>query len=86
MSNKKRIRADHRGRFIYRHHFQNGRQKLTKVYLIDGIPSDEIDQHQIYLNNADFFTLLKNGDYEEIHRREMLVNSDDNDKIDDLPF
>lgn len=80
MSHKRRIRSDHKGQFIYRHHFQNGRQKLTKVYLIDGVPSDEINLHQIYLDNADFITLLENGDYEEIHRREMLADSDNNEK------
>lgn len=86
MSRKKRIRSDHKGEYIYRHHFQNGRQKLTKLYLIDGIPSDEIDSRQFYLDNADFITLLQDGEYDEIQKRTEAENGKDNDENEDLPF
>ncbi len=86
MSRKKRIRSDHKGEFIYRHHFQNGRQKLTKIYLIDGIPSDEIDSHQFYLDNACFITLLQDGEYDELHRRTEAENGKEKYENDDMPF
>ena len=66
---KSRIRKDGKGEFIYRHSFLNGKQKLTKVYLVDGIPSDEIKLYDFYLENADDITLLKEGEHEELFRR-----------------
>ncbi len=82
---KLRIRTDHKGDFIYRHHFIRGKQKLTKVYLINGVPSDEIDQWQIYRETADFFTLLRNGDYDIIYEREQ-AEAVTEDFDEELPF
>lgn len=84
MRKSARIRTDHKGQFIYRHHFVRGKQKLTKVYLIDGIPSDEIDHRKIYLENADDITLLQDGEYEELYNREQRRNSDQ--ETDDISF
>jgi len=82
---KSRIRKDHKGDFIYRHHFLNGRLKLTKVYLIDGVPSDEIDHYQLYLENADDITLMQDGEYEELDRRYSGATQSDDDELDDNP-
>lgn len=83
---KSRIRTDHKGEFIYRHHFLNGRQKLTKVYLIDGVPSDEIDHYQFYLDNADDITLMQDGEYEELDRRYSGSTQPDSEFDDNPPF
>jgi hypothetical protein len=84
---KHRIRTDQNGEFIYRHHFIRGKQKLTKVYLVNGVPSDEIDHWQIYRDNADFFTLLHNGDYDILYERELAEFLGDNLGDDEkLPF
>lgn len=85
---KLRVRKDHRGEFIYRHRFVRGKQKLTKVYLVDGVPSDEIDHYQIYLDNADDITLMQDGEFEELDRRyagERFLNSDPEDAMEREP-
>lgn len=84
MKKAARIRTDHKGAFIFRHHFVRGKQKLTKVYLIDGIPSDEIDHRKCYLENADDITLLQDGEYEELHNREQRRNN--GQENDEIPF
>ena len=83
---KSRIHKDHNGEFIYRHHFLNGRQKLTKVYLIDGIPSDEIDHYQRYLENADDITLAQDSEYEELDRRYSGKTQQNTDFSNNRPF
>jgi hypothetical protein len=83
---KSRIRTDHKGEFIYRHHFYNGRQKLTKVYLVDGVPSDKINLYDCYLENADDITLMKDGEYEELDRRYSGSIQSHDDLIGNPPF
>jgi hypothetical protein len=83
---KSRIRKDDKGEFIYRHSFLNGKQKLTKVYLVDGVPSDEIKLYDFYLENADEITLLQEGEYEEIHRRYTDSIQKNEGSIDEIPF
>lgn len=56
------------------------------MYLIDGVPSDEIDFRQIYLDNADCITLLKDGECEEMHRRENSENSGEDHEDGALSF
>lgn len=85
---KSLIRKDSRGEFIYRHYFVGGRQKLKKIYLFNGVPLDEIDTHAYYLEMADEITLLQDGEYEEIERRNSSYK---NDKIistsdEEIPF
>jgi len=67
---KRKIRKDSKGEFYYRQYFINGKMKLEKIYVIDGIPLDEF-----YENNADEITLLQNGDYEILYAREQERNS-----------
>jgi hypothetical protein len=83
---KSRIRKDDKGEFIYRHSFLNGKQKLTKVYLLDGVPSDEINLHDYYLENADDITLLQDGEYEELDRRYSNSTDKSKESIDEIPF
>ncbi len=82
---KSRIRKDHKGEFIYRHHFLRGKQKLTKVYLIVGVPSDEIDLYSYDLENADDITLLQDGEYAELDRR-YCSTSINEEPTDEIPF
>lgn len=82
---KLRVRKDHRGEFIYRHRFVRGKQKLTKVYFVDGVPSDEIDRYQIYLDNADDITSMQDGEFAELDRRyaaERFLSSDPEDAME----
>lgn len=85
---KSLIRKDHRGEFIYRHSFVRGKQKLRKVYLLNGVPLDEIDTYAYYLEMADDITLLQNGEYEELDRR--YSNSENNEinseSDEEIPF
>jgi hypothetical protein len=83
---KSRIHKDEKGEFIYRHAFLNGKQKLTKAYLIDGVPSDEIDFHKFYLENADDITLLQDGEYQELDRRYSDSTEKTNGAVDEIPF
>ena len=86
MKKKYRIRKDDKGEFIYRQHFPHGKQKLTRVYLINGVPSDEIEHRQLYLDNADVITLLQDGEHEELHRIESKPNFENDIDGDDIPF
>jgi hypothetical protein len=83
---KSRIRTDHKGEFIFHHHFLNEKQKLTKVYLIDGVPSDGIDHYQIYLENVDDMTPMKDGEYCELDRRYSGIPQSDVNFNDNPPF
>ncbi len=83
---KYRIRKDDKGEYIYRQHFFHGKQKLTRVYLINGIPSDEIEHRQIYLDNADMITLLQDGEHDEIYRLESKSNVENDIDNDEIPF
>ncbi len=64
----------------------NGKQKLTKVYLFDGVPMDAIDLYDYYLENADDITLLQDGEYEELDRRYSATNTYQPETDDDIPF
>ena len=64
--NKPKIHKDHIGEFIYETYFIRGKMKRPKIYVVDGIPAEEF-----YRQNADFITLLQNGDYELLHEREI---------------
>jgi hypothetical protein len=83
---KSRIRKDDKGEFIYRHSFLNGKQKLTKVYLVDGVPSDEIKLYDLYLENADDITLSQEGEYGELHSRHTDSIQKSEGSIDEIPF
>lgn len=83
---KSRIRTDRKGEFIYRHHFLNGRQKLTKVYLVDGIPSDEINLHDFYLEDANDISPMEDGEYENMGRRYIVSIQSSGELIDNPLF
>ena len=61
MKKKKKPKTykDNKGEYTKQEYFVRGKQKFTKVYLIDGIPADEFYNH-----NADPVTLTQDGDYE----------------------
>ena len=64
VKNKKKIFKDESGEYIKETYFVKGKQKFRKIYVVDGIPADEF-----YEQNADPITLLKNGDYELLHKQ-----------------
>ncbi len=59
---KPKILKDKRGEYIKQWYFINGKQKLMKINVIDGIPV-----YECYEQNADPITLLENGNYELLH-------------------
>jgi hypothetical protein len=61
---KPKIYRDKNGEFIKHPYFVGGKQKFTKVYVINGIPAQEF-----YRQNADPLTLFQNGDYEILHEQ-----------------
>ncbi len=90
---KKKIHRDKNGReFIKESYFIGGKMKFHRIYVIDGIPADEL-----YAKNATDLDFYLNGDYELIsdekdtnnpineHDREDsdLPNKED---LKDLPF
>jgi len=63
---KHRIYKDKNGEYIKQWYFVRGKQKYTKIYIIDGIPADEF-----YFRNADPITLLQDGYYEILNQIEF---------------
>lgn len=86
MVKRSRIRRDEKGEYIYRHSFIRGKQKLTKVYLFEGVPMDTIDLYEYYLENADDITLLQDGEYDELYRRYSADDASKTDSDEKLPF
>ncbi len=90
---KKKIHKDKHGReFIKETFFVGGKMKIRRVYVVDGIPTDEF-----YRNNATDLDFYLNGDYELMSSEKELNNhfneqdnqepdSPDNEEINDLPF
>ena len=61
---KPRIYKDKKGQYTKQWYVVRGKQKFMKIYVNDGIPSQEF-----YEQNADPITLLQNGDYELLHEQ-----------------
>ncbi len=64
--NKSKIHKDHKGEFIYETYFIRGKIKRQKIYVVDGVSTEEF-----YRQNADPVTLFQNGDYELLYEREI---------------
>jgi len=86
---KKKIHKDKNGReFIKESYFIGGKMKFHRIYVIDGIPSDEF-----YEKNATDLDFYLNGDY-ELMSSERDFNEQNNKELDlpankdteDLPF
>ncbi len=76
MKNKKRkkIHKDKNGReFIKESYFVNGKMKIRRIYVIDGIPAEEF-----YEKNATDLDFYLNGDY---HLMKSEKDSNDHSNI-----
>jgi len=90
---KKKIHRDKNGReFIKETYFVGGKMKFSRIYVIDGIPTDEF-----YEKNATDLDFNLNGDYELMNSEKDANNhfneqnnkeldSPDNENLKDLPF
>ncbi len=66
----KKIHRDKNGReFIKETYFVGGKMKIRRVYVIDGIPSDEF-----YEKNASDLDFYLNGDYELMNSEKDFSN------------
>lgn len=73
MKKKKKIYRDKKGReFIKEPYFVDGKMKIRRVYVIDGIPVDEF-----YRQNATDMDFFMNDDYE-------LMETDNTKNINEL--
>jgi hypothetical protein len=71
---KRKIHRDNNGReFIKEAYFVGGKMKFHKLYIIDGIPTDEF-----YEKNATDMDFYLNGDYEL-----MSCNKDSENQFDE---
>lgn len=85
---KSKQKIGNHGEYIYRQYFLNGKQKMRKVYLVNGIPVDEIEAHESYLKMADDISLLKDGEYIELDRRYLKSENEiySSNQDDEIPF
>ncbi|NOQ24454.1 MAG: hypothetical protein GQ564_03750 [Bacteroidales bacterium] len=92
MKKKKKIHKDKRGlEYIRESYFVGGKMKFRKVYVIDGIPSEEF-----YEKNATDIDHFKNGEYwlmscekdsnDDCEELSELKSDLSNDEIEDLPY
>ena len=90
---KKKIHKDKNGReFIKESYFVGGKMKFRRIYVIDGIRTDDF-----YEKNATDLDFYMNGDYHlmssekdsdnyDIEQNSKEFDSNDNEDFDDLPF
>lgn len=64
--NNQKIYKDNKGEYIKQCSFVRGKQVLTKIYVVDGLPVDEF-----YEKNADPITLLQDEFYELLDQHEF---------------
>ncbi|HSI78079.1 MAG TPA: hypothetical protein VK957_19435 [Lunatimonas sp.] len=88
----KKIHTDQKGRTYIKESFcVNGKMKVKKVYVLDGIPEEEF-----YENNASDIDHMRNGDYwlistekqtryscDKSNKKELNISDD---KFEGLPF
>ena len=85
MKNKRenKIHRDKNGReFIKETYFVDGKMKFHRIYVIDGLPTDEL-----YKKNATDFDFYMNGDYDLISSEEESnthCNEQDNKELDSI--